>query len=135
MPTINVHNIAMVSVLKNLVHQLPTKAIVLTAHKIAIMVADKTRVNAVLLVLTKLQPNRLTLLIPILLVMTALVAIRFKPVGNVTPDIMKRMAVVRKIVLPILVPDTLSLPVRLMQTVHLVLNKQPVVPVVELYLR
>ena len=122
MPTINVHNIAMVSVLKNLVHQLPTKAIVLTAHKIAIMVADKTRVNAVLLVLTKLQPNRLTLLIPILLVMTALVAIRFKPVGNVILVITKRVRLARKIVLPILVRDILLLAVRLRQYAQLVLN-------------
>ena len=124
MPMINVRNIAMATASKNLVHRLQTKAIVPMEHKIAIMVADKTRVNAVLLVLIRLQPNRLTLLIPILLVMTVLVAIRFKPVGNVIPDIMKRMAVVRKIVLPTLVPDILLLAVRPMQYAQLVLSRQ-----------
>ena len=63
------------------------------------------------------------------------VGVHVMPVITLKTELAEVVESAKKIVLPILVRDILSLPVRLMQTVHLVLNKQPVVQVVELYLR
>ena len=124
-------NIATANVLKKLVRRRLTNPDVPMVPSVVLTDAVLTPENVVCLVPIRSLPNRQTLLILILLVMTEKPN-KSKPGGSVIPVTTRRVAPVKKIVRLTHVPDILCLHVRPTEVVLLVLNKQQPVTVAEL---